>query len=81
MLPSQTDVVRIEAANKCVLPNLKADSIRKWSLAVQGYETTHGFYERRLISKEVKDTINLRWTSALYLESLPERIRLNLEEG
>jgi len=64
-----------------VLPNLRADSIRKWSLAVQGYEMTHGVYERRLISKEVKDTINLRWTSALYLESLPERIRLNLEDG
>ena len=49
--PSQTDVTRLEAANKCVLPNLKADSIRKWGLAVQGYEMTHGFYERRLISK------------------------------
>jgi hypothetical protein len=43
--------------------------------------SSHGFYERRLISKEIKDTINLRWTSEIYLESLPERIRLTLEEG
>ena len=54
--PSQTDVIRLETANKCVLPNLKAKSIRKWGMAVQGYEMTHGLYERRLISKEVKDT-------------------------
>jgi hypothetical protein len=42
---------------------------------------THGLYERRLISKEVKDTINLRWISAIYLDILPERIRLTLEDG
>ena len=54
----QTEVLRLEAA-KCVLPNLKADSIRRWGLAVQGYEMTHGFYERRLISKEVKDTLRV----------------------
>ncbi len=52
--PSATDVIRLEAGNKCVLPNLKAESIRKWGLAVQGYEMTHGFYERRLISKEIR---------------------------
>ncbi len=30
---------------------------------------------------EIKDTINLRWTSDIYLESLSEWIRLTFEEG
>ena len=81
LTPSAIDVRKLETANNCSLPNLKAESIKKWGLAVQGYEMTRGFYERRLISMEIKDTINLRWTSDIYLESLPERIRLTLEEG
>ena len=43
--PSATDVIRLEAANKCVLPNLKAESIRKWGLAVQGYHHTDSMKE------------------------------------
>ena len=79
--PSAIDVRKLETANNCALPNLKAESIKKWGLAVQGYEMTRGFYEMRLMSMEIKDTIKLRWTSGIYLESLPERIRLTLEEG
>ena len=78
---SSSDIMKIEMGKTIVLPSLKADTIKKWGQAVQGYEQTYGPYDRNRISVDVREKINYRWNSKLYTKSLPEHLRASREEG
>ena len=64
-----------------ILTSLKQDAIKKWGTEVHNYETRYGRYERNLISMDLRDKIHIRWTSRIYVNLLPDRIRLAREAG
>ena len=76
-----SDMIKIEMGKTIVLRSLEDKHIKAWGTKVQGFETSYGRYDRNRISVEVRERINLRWVSSLYIDSLPERLRASREEG
>ena len=76
-----SDVMKVEVGKAIVSPSLEDKHIKLWGTKVQGFETSYGRYDRNRISVEVRERINFRWISNLYIDSLPERLRASREEG
>ena len=76
-----SDMMKIEMAKTIILPALEEKAIKVWGNKVQGYETSYGRYNRNSINVEVRERINLRWVSNLYIDSLPVSLRASREEG
>jgi len=64
-----------------VLTSLKSDVIKKRGSQVKGNETSYGRYDRNRIEVEIREKINYRWNSTLYVDSLPERLRDSRKAG
>jgi hypothetical protein len=80
-LSVSTDLMKVEMGKTIVLPSLEDKAIKLWGNRVQGFEISYGRYDRNRISVEVRERINFRWVSNLYIDSLPERLRASREEG
>ena len=74
-----TDMMKVEMGKSIVLSSLKGDALKKWGNQVKGYESSYGRYDRNRIEVEIRDKINYRWNSSLYVDNLPERLRASRE--
>ena len=72
-------MMKVEMGKSIVLSSLKGDALKKWENQIKGYESSYGRYDRNRIEVEIRDKINYRWNSSLYVDSLPERLRASRE--